>query len=185
MRAMTLPGLLLAAACLFGAPAAGLAQTGSTPSAQDAPPSAADAQAQPLAWSGLSDGQQRMLAPLHGQWDRLRPARQHRLAEHAQRWASLSPRHQQQIRGRLQRWAHMTPEQRRELRENARAFHNLTPEQRAKVSSAFRKFQSLPPAERRALRERWQKMTPEQRRRWRAEHAGHRIQAPPSASSGH
>lgn len=174
--------LLVAAACLLGAPAAGFAQTSPAVPNQDAPPAAAATQAQPLAWSGLSAGQQRMLAPVRGQWDRLRPARQHRLAERALHWSRLPPRRQQQILDRLRRWAAMTPAQRRELREKARAFHNLTPEQRAKVAEAFRKFQSLPPAERRALRERWRKMTPEQRRRWAAEH-GARIQAPASAGS--
>ena len=185
MRAPMFPTLLLAATCLFGAPAAGFAQATQVVPNQAAMPATAAAQAQPLGWSDLSAGQQRMLAPLRGQWDRLRPARQHRLAERALHWSRLPPGHQQQIRERLRRWAAMTPAQRRELRENARAFHNLTPEQRARVSEAFRKFQSLPPAERRALRERWRKMTPDERRHWTAEHAGPRSPAPPSASSGH
>jgi hypothetical protein len=171
MRASTLRLLTLVVACLIGTPAAVHAQADSAVPMQASPaPAATNTPAQPLAWSGLSAAQQRMLAPVRGQWDQLRPARQYRLAERALQWASLPPGHQQRIRERLRRWAAMTPAQRHQLRENARAFHNLTPEQRAKVSEAFRKFQSLPPTERRALRERWRKMTPEERKRWITEH---------------
>lgn len=186
MRTSTLPLLLLVGACLGGTPVAALAQSSpEVPVQSSRAPPAANAQPQPLAWSGLSAGQQRMLAPVQGQWDQLRPTRQHRLAEHALHWASLPPAHQQQIRDRLRRWAAMTPAQRRQLRENARAFRNLTPEQRAKVSEAFRKFQSLPPAERRALRERWRTMTPEERRRWASEHPNRPIPARPPMHPEH
>lgn len=184
MRASRLPRWLLGAACLVGAPAAALAQTGPVvPVQASRAPAAANAPAPPLAWSSLSAGQRRMLGPLQGQWNRLHPARQHRLAERALHWVSLPPRHQQQIRERLRRWAAMTPAERRQLRENARAFRNLTPAQRAKVSEAFRKFQSLPPDERRALRERWRRMTPEQRHRWAAEHSYRSGHAHPPARS--
>jgi len=184
IRVPRLPAFV-AAACLFCAPGAGLAQASSARPMQGAPevaPAKADA---PLAWSGLTADQQRMLAPLQGQWDQMQPARQHRLAEHALHWANLSPERQQQIRERLTRWMQMTPAQRRQLRENARVFHNLTPAERAKVSKAFRKFQSLPPAERRALRERWRTMTPEQRRRWAIEHADKPIPMRPPAHRRH
>lgn len=174
MRGMTLP-VVLAAACLLAMPCMALAQASPAIPMQNAPrlaPTDTGAPQQPLAWSSLSPGQQRMLAPLQGQWDQLHPQRQHRLAQNAVRWAALPPAHQQQIQERLTRWANMTPEQRRQLRENARAFRNLTPEERAKVSAAFRKFQSLSPAERQALRERWRAMPPAQRTRWANEHAG-------------
>ncbi|HJR13457.1 MAG TPA: DUF3106 domain-containing protein [Rhodanobacteraceae bacterium] len=185
MRVPTLP-MLLAVACLLGASGAVLAQTTSAVPMQRPTPSAnAGAEKQPLAWSRLSDGQQRMLAPLQGDWNQMQPERQHRLAEHALHWTTLPPERQQQIQERLTRWSKMTPEQRRQVRENARAFHNLTPEQRAKVSEAFRKFQSLPPEQRRALRERWRTMTPEQRRRWATGHADKPVPTGPPAHQSH
>ncbi len=187
MRGVTLP-VVLAAACLLAAPCMALAQANPSIPAQNAlrpAPVDAGAPEQPLAWSSLSPGQQRMLAPLQGQWAQLHPQRQHRLAENAMRWAALPPTRQQQIQERLTRWANMTPEQRRQLRENARAFHSLTPEERARVSAAFRKFQSLSPAERQALRERWRAMSPEQRRRWANERAGKSMPTNPPARRGH
>ncbi|TAM99467.1 MAG: DUF3106 domain-containing protein [Rhodanobacteraceae bacterium] len=187
MRGTTL-ALLLAAVCLLAAPCVAPAQTSAvTPMQGTAQPGRAGAGApeQPLAWSSLSPGQQRMLAPLQGQWDQLHPQRQHRFAQNAMHWATLPPEHQQQIQERLTRWAGMTPEQRLQWRENARAFHNLTPEERARVSAAFRRFQSLSPAERRALRERWRTMPPEQRMRWANEHPGKPMPMNPPARRGH
>lgn len=175
--------MFLSAACLSGAPCAALAQTAIP--MQGAPAGNA-APRQPIAWSSLSSAQQRMLAPLQGQWDQMKPGRQQHLAQNAERWAALPPAHQQQIRERLTRWANMTPEERRQLRENARAFHDLTPEERAKVSAAFHKFQSLSPAERRALRARWRAMPPQQRMHWAEQHGGESIPMhPPKGSNGH
>lgn len=184
MVRVSLPALL-AVSALLCAPCAGKAQTTPPVPMQSAPRVASadgDTRQQPLAWSGLSAAQQRMLEPLHKQWDQLKPARQRHLARNAERWSSLPPGHQQQIRERLTRWAGMTPQQRRQLRENMRAFHNLTPEERAKVSAAFRKFQSLPPAERRALRARWRAMPPQQRMHWAERHGDQPIPMHPPAS---
>lgn len=171
MRAMTLPALL-AATFLLNAAWPADAQTGPALLMQEGPQArpAGAAMPEPLPWSNLSADQQRMLAPVHDQWGQLRPGRQHQLAQNAMRWANLPPQRQQQIRQRLARWAAMTPEQRSQARANARAFQNLTPEERAKVNAAFRRFQSLPPAERRALLQRWRALTPQQRKRWAAEH---------------
>ena len=185
MRIPTLAMALLAA-CLATAPCVAFAQASPSIPMHGAPSKPVDAGAQqPLAWSGLSADQQRMLAPLQGQWNQLEPARQRRLAERARHWATLPPEHRQQIRERLHRWAMMTPEQRRQLRANTRAFHDLTPAERAKVSEAFHKFQSLPPAERRALRERWRAMSPQQRMRWAADDADKPIPMHPPAHQEH
>ena len=159
--------MLLAAACLFGAPGAALAQTAIP---MQGAPAGNESPRQPVAWSSLSPTQQRMLAPLQEQWGQLKPGRQHHLAQNAEHWATLPPAHQQQIRERLTRWAAMTPEERRQLRENARAFHDLTPEERAKVSAAFHKFQSLSPEERRALKQRWRATHPQQSGHWPSSH---------------
>lgn len=187
MRATKL-AVLLAAVCLVAAPCVARAQASPAIPAQDTPQpgrTGAGAPEQPLAWSSLGPGQQRMLAPLQRQWGQLHPQRQHRLAENAMRWAALPPARQQQIQQRLTRWAEMTPEQRLQWRQNARAFHNLTPEERARVNAAFRRFQSLSPAERRALRERWRAMPLEQRLRWANEHAGKPVPMNPPARHGH
>ncbi len=173
MRGMILPAIF-AAICLLGAPRPGQAQTNPPAPASRLPqvlPAASSAPHQAVPWSDLSAEQQRMLAPLQGEWAQMNPWRQHRLAHHATRWATLPVARQQDIRNRLTHWAAMTPDQRRQLRENARAFHDLTPAQQAKVTDAFQRFQSLTPTERRALWERWRTMSREQRGQWMRHHA--------------
>lgn len=177
---------ILAAICLLCAPPPGWAQTQPPAPASRLPqvlPAATSARGQALPWSNLSAEQQRMLAPLQGEWAQMHPWRQHRLAHHATRWATLPAARQQEIRNRLTRWAAMTPEQRRQLRDNARAFHDLTPAQQAKVTEAFQRFQSLTPAERHALWERWRAMSRKQRGRWMRHHAGEPASAQSSGSS--
>lgn len=187
MRAAALAALLVAA-CLLGPTWQADAQTAPTiptPSEGRGPPARNDAPEPPLAWSNLSPGQQRMLAPLQDQWEQMRPAHQHRLAEHALHWASLPAARQARIREHLARWAAMTPQQRQQLRENARAFHDLTPEQRAKIRAAYQRFRALPPDARKSLRERWRAMPPAERMHWATEHPDQPIPAHPPAHHGH
>ncbi len=172
------------ATCLLAAPWNARAQSAPIPmqapaTAATAPP-VPSARNQPLAWSSLDPTQQLVLTPVHEQWNQLSPQRQHRLARHARRWATLPPEQQRVIRKRLARWVQMTPEQRRRLHRNARAFHQMTPAERTRVRAAYQRFRALPPAERRALRERWRKMSPEQRRQWATESAAHTGAAHPA-----
>ena len=50
-------------------------------------------------------------------------------------------------------------------RERWKRFRELTPEQQAAVREAYREFLELPPERRDALRNRWEQMSPEERRR--------------------
>lgn len=171
----------IAAALLLGASPVALAQTppGSGPP-QVLPAASAPAHG-PLPWSSLDAAQQRMLAPVAGEWAKMHPWRQHRLARHAAHWSTLPAERQQEIQARLAHWATMTPEQRRQLRDNARAFHDLTPAQQARVSDAFNRFQSLSPAERHALWERWRAASRERHQHRAGDHAN--PPAPASAQS--
>ncbi len=100
------------------------------------------------AWEGLTAQQREaLIAPVRERWD-ANPAHRTRMLEHAQRWRELTPEQRKRARHGADRWAHMSPEQQREMR------------------ALYAKLRGLPEDERRVLRERWQTMTPEQRRAW-------------------
>ena len=65
----------------------------------------------------------------------------------------------------MKRWSHLSPEQ----RERARAI--------------FARIHDLPEAERRQWRERWRRMTPEQRRAWLEQARAERAQSPPAGDA--
>ena len=71
----------------------------------------------------------------------------------------------QQRLGEVAYLAIVRPEQRDRLRKGWAKFRELTPEQQDALRDAYRRFQSLPPEQRNRLRERWQQMSPEERRR--------------------
>ncbi len=138
LRHLSLP-LLIALALLPAAPA--LAQTHAP-----APPTPGA----PLpAWDQLSPAQREaVLAPLRDRWNGADAGQRQRMLAHGQRWQSMSPEERDKARRGLRRFEHMSPEQ----REQARAL--------------FGQMRQLPPAQRDALRDRWSRMTPEERRDW-------------------
>ena len=66
----------------------------------------------------------------------------------------------------------LSPEQQQQLRERYQQFQQLPPEQRESVRNARRWFRSLPPEKRKELREKFQSMSPEERRAYRRELRG-------------
>lgn len=100
------------------------------------------------AWDQLSPAQRDLvIAPLRDRWN-ADPQVRARLFQHAQRWQQLTPGQRARMRHGLGKWEHMDPQQRETMRTLFHRMRDLTPEQRT------------------ALRERWRKMTPQQRRDW-------------------
>ena len=110
----------------------------------------AAAQTTPLPeWEKLTPQQREtLIAPLRDRWNDAPPPQRERMLQHGQRWQG------------------MTPEQRELARRGRHRFENMTPEQRDQARVLFAQMRNMTPAQRDELRERWGKMTPEQRQDW-------------------
>lgn len=105
--------------------------------------------------------------PALPEWDRLTPAQRDQLvAPIRERWNDADADKRRRMLGHAQRWQAMTPAEREHARHGMHSWKRLPPEQRDEARALYAKLRTLPEAERTALRERWQQMTPEQRRRW-------------------
>ena len=118
-----------------------------------------------VAWDALDAPTQAMLAGLTESWHTLPPARQRALADGAERWLAMDGIGRAQANERWQTWRSLTPEQRDRVRDAWARFRELTPEQQQAVRDAFMHFQELSPEQRDRLTERWERMSPEERRR--------------------
>ncbi|KLI97790.1 hypothetical protein WQ56_16485 [Luteimonas sp. FCS-9] len=100
-------------------------------------------------------------------WDRLTAEQRDQLvAPIRDRWNDADAGERRRMLGHARRWQAMTPAERENARHGMHRWKRLPPEQRDEARALYAKLRTLPDAERNALRERWQQMTPEQRRRW-------------------
>ena len=132
--------------------------------AAPAAPGSIAAPAQPIAWTALTPDEKGLLERVRPTWDELPAAAQHRLRVAAQRWPKLSDEQRDRLEQRLARWNAMTPGQRAQVRARYAEFETLPPDQRRRLRAAFRRYGGLPEAEREQLRNRFEQMTPSQRR---------------------
>lgn len=102
-------------------------------------------------WQQLSPEQQRRLAPLERDWDRLPAWRRVQALERLQR---------------RQQWQQMEPQRRQRLMEGARNFQEMPPELRERMRRSLAAVRNLPREQQRELRQLWQSLDPEQRRKW-------------------
>ncbi|MBO4119993.1 DUF3106 domain-containing protein [Cupriavidus gilardii] len=102
------------------------------------------------AWSELTPTQQRVLAPLAGQWNTLTEVHRRKWLRIAARFEELAPAEQQRVHARMTEWAKLTPEQRRLARENFQ-IHRTVPVERK--TEAWDRYQQLPEAQKRQLAE--------------------------------
>jgi len=65
-----------------------------------------------------------------------------------------------------ERYDSLSPEQRERIRKRRELFNSLPPEERQRIERAREKFRNLPPERRQELKEKWRKMSPEQRRQF-------------------
>ncbi len=114
---------------------------------------AASVQAQ--AFSQLSPDEQRVLAPLHGEWESFSAQRKKKWRDVANRYPSLSAEEQQRLTTRMQGWERMTPEDRRVAREQLREMKKpdvRALEQREDLKRKWGEYRDLPPEQQQALR---------------------------------
>jgi hypothetical protein len=108
------------------------------------PLSAASADRSPPAWQQLTLEQQRILAPIQGEWESLDAPRKRKWLGVAQRATKMTADEQARLQKRMKEWVSLTPEQRRAARDK------------------YREFEQLPPENRQAVREKWDTFKQEQ-----------------------
>ena len=100
-------------------------------------------------WAELNAEQQRILAPLKGDWDNLGRTSRRKWIGIAKRYPAMKPLEQERIQNRMQRWANLSPEQRAQARENYKRMAKASAEKRRKIREQWLKYQaSLPPEQR-------------------------------------
>ncbi len=104
-------------------------------------------------------------------WDRLTAAQREALiAPVRERW-NAEPAQRARMLRNAQRWKTMTPDQRREARQGMHRFRDMSPQRRQEARALFEETRALEPQERAKLRERWKRMSPEERRQWMQQNA--------------
>ena len=96
-------------------------------------------------WAQLSAEQQKILAPLRGEWDRLEPDQRVNWIGVAKRYPKMTPVGQKRVHTRMEKWVKLTPEQRKQARENYRRISKVPPEKRGDLRQQWDEYQSLPP----------------------------------------
>jgi hypothetical protein len=114
-------------------------------------------------WLQLSPDERQLLAPFREDWEVLDPAHRERLRRGAERYRDLSPEEQARLRERFERWREMSPEQRARIRERHERFRALPESEQEQILRARERFRALPPERREELREKWRKLSPEER----------------------
>ncbi|MBV1932667.1 MAG: DUF3106 domain-containing protein [Porticoccaceae bacterium] len=62
-------------------------------------------------------------------------------------------------------WKELTPKQRKKIEQRHKQYEALPASEKEKVKKARQQYRDLPPKRRRELREKWEKMSPEERRK--------------------
>jgi hypothetical protein len=88
-------------------------------------------------WRQLSGEQQRILAPIQGEWEKFDAQRKRKWLGIAQRYQKMTLEEQERLQQRMKEWAGLTPAQRQAAREK------------------YKEFEQLPTEDRQAIRQRW------------------------------
>jgi hypothetical protein len=99
-------------------------------------------------WAALSADQQKILAPLSGQWATMEEASRDKWLDVANRYPTLSPDAQHKIRDRMTQWSKVPPQQRGEARLRFQNSRQLSPQERQEKWAAY---QALSPEQRQDL----------------------------------
>ncbi|EHP44077.1 transmembrane protein [Cupriavidus basilensis OR16] len=143
LAALLLAGLAAATTIWSLVPATCQAQGGHAGSA----PAASVANAHPT-WNELNAVQQRVLAPLAGEWNSFPELNRRKWLQIAQRYEKFSPAEQARLQTRMTEWVKMTPQQRRLARENYQITRSLPAQ---KKTEAWNKYQQLPEEQKKNL----------------------------------
>lgn len=91
-------------------------------------------------WQQLTAEQQRILAPIQGEWESLDTPRKRKWLGIAQRYPKMGADEQQRLQRRMKEWVSLTPEQRRAARDKYREFEQLAPEDRQAMRDKWEKY---------------------------------------------
>ena len=91
-------------------------------------------------WALLTPEQQKILAPLKGEWDKLSQDQRKRWIEISKNFSKLTLIKQQRLQKRMTEWANMTPKQRLLVRESFEKAKGLSAQAKQK---AWQKYQQL------------------------------------------
>lgn len=103
-------------------------------------------------WKELSSEQQRILAPLSGEWDQMEGFRRKKWLGIAQRYQSLSPDEQTRMQRRMTAWAKLTPEERKRARDQYLSLQKASPEKKEAVKMKWQEYKELPEADKARLK---------------------------------
>lgn len=103
-------------------------------------------------WKELSGEQQRILAPLSGEWDQMEGFRRKKWLGIAQRYQSLSPDEQARMQRRMTSWAKLTPEERKRARDRYLSLQKASPEMKEAVKMKWQEYKELPEADKARLK---------------------------------
>lgn len=104
------------------------------------------------AWKELNAEQQRVLAPLSGEWDKMEGFRRKKWLGIAQRYPSLTPDEQARVQRRMTAWAKLTPEERKRARDQYKSLKTAPPEQKQVVKQKWEEYKELPESEKARLK---------------------------------
>lgn len=103
-------------------------------------------------WKELTTDQQRILAPLSGEWDTMEGFRRKKWLGIAQRYQTLSPDEQSRMQRRMTSWAKLTPEERKRARDQYLSLKKASPEKKEEVKQKWEAYKELPEAEKARLK---------------------------------
>lgn len=103
-------------------------------------------------WKELNTDQQRILAPLSGEWDKMEGFRRKKWLGIAQRYQTLSPEEQVRMQRRMTAWAKLSPEERKRARDQYLSLKKASPEKKEQVKQKWEAYNDLPEAEKARLK---------------------------------
>ena len=91
-------------------------------------------------WDGLSPAQQKILAPLEGDWDYMLPDSRKKWMYLANIYPKMSAQDQERLQSRMAGWSNLSQKDRRIARENYLASLKFPAEKKAEAWSAYQKL---------------------------------------------
>jgi len=118
-------------------------------------------------WDELAPAEQDLLLPWAEQWQDMSDDDRVQMLQGLRQWQAMTLDERMLARQRFTQWQGLSAEQRQRLRLRFQRFRALPPEQQARVRAGMQRLRALSPEQRQGLRQRWQQMSPDQRRAFR------------------
>jgi hypothetical protein len=91
-------------------------------------------------WEGIKPGQQKILAPLEGDWDYMLPDSRKKWVQVANLYPKMSEADQKRLQSRMASWSSLSQKDRRLARENYLSSLKFPAEKKAEAWSAYQKL---------------------------------------------